>query len=292
VRTLAGLLLLLVPLGAGAEIIHSERSLYQNILVTETGDQRCLQFSVRRDQRNQSCIDLREPKRLVFSYTRMMLASLLLVPDPQRILIVGLGGGSLPSALAQLYPNAVVDVVEIDPAVVTVAERFFDFKTGPRLRVHVQDARVWGKRALLEPDRYDLVLLDAFNGDYIPEHLMTREYLEETKRLLTPAGVVAANTFAISALYDHESATYAAVFGPFFNLTMPDSANRVIVARPAELPSRTELETEASALMGKLSPFGVDPTDYPARMSRKIDWRTDARVLTDQYAPANLLRER
>jgi len=289
---LAAVALLLTPLAARADVIHSEHSLYQNILVTETAGQRCLQFSVRRDQRNQSCMDLRDRDRLVFSYTRMMLAGLLLVPEPSRILVVGLGGGSLPTVLARVYPHAEIDIVEIDPAVVSVAARFFDFRPSERVRVFEQDARVWGKRAARRPERYDLILLDAFNGDYIPEHLMTREYLEETRALLADRGVVAANTFAISDLYDHESATYAAVFGHYFNLTMPDSANRVIVASRAPLPTLAELEASASALEGRLSRFGVEIGDYPSRMSRKRDWREDARILTDQYAPANLLRER
>src|SRR5262249_43038878 len=141
---------------------------------------RCLQFSVRKDRHNQSCRDSNDPKRLVFQYTQSMLAStLLLDPSPQNVLIVGLGGGTLPTALAELYPNAHIDVVEIDPAVTAIAQRYFDFAPGPNMRVFEQDARVWTKRAATRPLRYDLIMLDAFNGDYIPEHLMTREYLQE-----------------------------------------------------------------------------------------------------------------
>ncbi len=79
-------------------------------------------------------------------------------------------------------------------------------------------------------------MLDAFNGDYIPEHLMTREYLAETRALLTSDGVLASNTFAISRLYHNESVTYADVFGPFFNLRSDDTANRVIIASRGALP--------------------------------------------------------
>ena len=64
-------------------IIHREQSLYQTILVADTGSRRCLHFSVRRDQRNQSCVDLKHPQRMVFTYTQMMMAGLLLAPDPQ-----------------------------------------------------------------------------------------------------------------------------------------------------------------------------------------------------------------
>ncbi|MDZ7685664.1 MAG: hypothetical protein U5O39_12160 [Gammaproteobacteria bacterium] len=70
---------------------------------------------------DQTCMDLREPKRLVFPYVRMTLAGLLVEPEPERILMLGLGGGSIPMTLAELYPEAKIDTVEIDEAVYRVA---------------------------------------------------------------------------------------------------------------------------------------------------------------------------
>ena len=277
--------------GADARVIHTESSLYQNILVIDDGAMRCLQFSVRKDQRNQSCRDASAPQRMVFSYTRMMLATLLLDPAPRQVLIVGLGGGTLPTALAQLYPDAHIDVVEIDPAVTSVAKRYFDFVPGPNMRIFEQDARVWTKRALAEPTRYDLVMLDAFNGDYIPEHLMTREFLEEARGLLTDDGTLAANTFSFSRLYDSESVTYTRVFGTFFNFKSPGTQNRVIIAnRASALPDPAALETIAQRLAPLLAPYGVPIESYPEQLKTSVDWRVDARMLTDQYSPANLLR--
>jgi len=221
----------------------------------------------------------------------MMMAALLVNPQPSRILIVGLGGGSLPEALAAQLPHAQMDLIEIDPAVVRVAKAYFEFQPSPLMHIHEVDARVFGKRAALRGARYDLILLDAFNGDYIPEHLMTREYLEETRALLSPTGVLAANTFAISKLYDHESVTYSAVFGDFLNFQMPDSANRVVIASIAPLPSDASIAQRARDLASRMEPFGVPLRRYPARLSRARDWDASARVLTDQYAPANLLNQ-
>ena len=275
---------------ADARVIHKERSLYQTILVEKAGSTVCLKFSVRRNQRNQSCIDQRRPREMVFAYTRMMMAALLLNPSPRRILVVGLGGGTLPTALEEIYPETTVDGVEIDPAVVSVAERYFGFVATDRLRVHVGDARAFVKRAARNGDTYDLVMLDAFNSDYIPEHLMTREFLLEASSLLTEDGALAANTFASSRLYDHESVTYSDVFGPFFNLRLPESSNRVILAAKQPLPDMLTLQRRAAALSERLRPFGVDIRSYPKHLLSKVDWDTGARVLTDQYSPANLLR--
>ena len=273
-----------------ARVIHRERSLYQTILVEKTGTTVCLKFSVRRNQRNQSCIDQRRPRDMVFAYTRMMMAALLLNPSPRRVLVVGLGGGTLPTAMARIYREAAIDAVEIDPAVVTVAERYFGFVATDRLRVHVQDARAFVKRAARNGETYDLLMLDAFNSDYIPEHLMTREFLLEAKSVLTEDGVLAANTFASSRLYDHESATYNDVFGPFFNLRLPDSSNRVILAARQPLPDVLRLQRRAAELNERLRPFGVDIRSYPKHLLSNADWDASARVLTDQYSPANLLR--
>jgi len=287
---LALVCLLLIGSGAEARVIHSERSLYRNILVTDERGERCLRFSVRRLERNQSCMLLDDPERIVFPYVRMMLGALLLDPDPERILIVGLGGGTLPTTLRALLPGASIDVVEIDPAVVSVAERFFDFTSGPRMHVATADARVFVKRAARQGARYDLIMLDAFGGDYIPEHLMTKEFLEEVRGLLTEHGVLAANTFATSKLYDYESVTYQHVFGRFFNVKTDISNNRVILTMRGGLPDRGQLEQRARYWRPRMRRFHVDIRNMPARLSEKVDWDPTVRPLTDQYSPANLLK--
>jgi len=286
----AGALLAILAAPAGARIIHQERSLYSTILIDQQGPVMCLQFSVRRDQRNQSCINKRRPQEMVFVYARMVMTSLLLNPDPERILILGLGGGTLPLAFNELLPQAEIDVVEIDPAVVRVAREFFGFAPTEKVDVFAQDGRVFVKRAAHRDENYDLVILDAFNGEYIPEHLMTREFLQEVKSLLGHEAVLVANTFSISDLYDHESATYADVFGRFFNLRADDTGNRVIITRNGPLPPREVLEQRADELQPRVEPYGVDYDRLLGLMNMEVDWDTEARVLTDQYSPANLLR--
>lgn len=276
-----------------AEIVHRERSLYSTVIIKRTGRQTCMLFTVRADQRNQSCFDTRHPDRMVFTYTRMMMASLLLSEDPasiRNILVAGLGGGTLPKALSEVLPEAHIDVVEIDPAVVKLATEYFPFSPSERIQVHTQDARVFTKRAQQRPRRYDLILLDAFNGDYIPEHLMTLEYLQETGNILADNGVLAANTFAISRLYDHESVTYTRAFGKVWNFRTPESANRVLLVSRAGWPDRNELHARARALVPLLERYNVPLKRYTRMLDTGVDWKTDARVLTDQYSPANLLQ--
>ena len=295
------MILLLFSTSAGAKVVHEERSVYTRIIVEDTYSTRCLKFTLKRDNSTQTCINLSKPKKMVFSYTKMTLASLLLNPGPKRILIVGLGGGTLPMALADLLPDAVIETVEIDEAVVRVAKDYFGFVEGPRNKTITQDARVFGKRSVLRGIEYDLIVLDAFNGEYIPEHLMTVEFLQEMQALLSADGVLVANTFAASRLYDFESATYARVFGRFLNFRATTTGNRVILVPQARLAaeqraplSLASLQARADALAPALKPYDVPIQQYARRLvavaQQQPDWNTATPPLTDQFSPANVLR--
>jgi spermidine synthase len=289
-----GLVALALALAAGSlqnamaqTLLHKEKSLYRDIYVYESGSRRCLSFAhYRREHSRQTCMDKHEPNALIFDYTKMVMAALYLDPRPKRILVLGLGGGTLPNALLQVVPDAYVDAVEIDPAVVKVARKYFGFQPRNNLRLHVQDARVFVKRALRGSDTYDLIILDAFDHEYIPEHLLTREFLTEVRSLLRDGGVVAANTFSTSKLYDSESVTYHAVFGDFINLKR---SNRVILARKGGLPPIDEIRRTAATLEEALRALDVSASWLLKLMSTRPDWDPRARLLTDQYSPSNLL---
>jgi len=286
--TFLSALLAVGPASAEMQLLHRERSLYRNIFVTQNGDERCMTFRYPQGAGRQSCKLLHEPKKLIFQYTRMQLTALFLNPNPKRILVIGEGGGTIPTALQELCPDAEIDVVELDQAVDSVARTFFGFKAGPRMRVTISDGRIFVKRAAGKKPNYDLVVLDAFEADYIPEHMLTREFLQEVKADMAPDGVVAANTFSDSALYDHESVTYRAVFGPFFNLKQ---ANRIILGRrdgikPDDLATARRNATEMEA---EFAARGVSSPSLAALLDADIDWNPGARILTDQYSPSNLL---
>jgi spermidine synthase len=268
------------------KLLHAERSLYREVLVYDTGTVRCMCFTRHCRIGRQTCMDTRHPNKIVMNYPQMMLGSLYVQPAPRTVLIIGLGGGTLPRALAQILPQTKMEIVEIDPAVVRVAKRYFDFDAGGRITVAEADGRVYVKRALREGRRYDLIMLDAFDHEYIPEHLLTEEFLREVQTLLAPGGVLAANTFSSSRLYDHESVTYQNVFSEFFNLKRE---NRVIIAVNGPLPSTAVLQANSARFDAAFRSFGFDTARVLPLFSRERDWNAKARTLTDQYSPANLL---
>jgi spermidine synthase len=272
---------------AAGTLIHSEHSQYREVLVYEDAGTRCLCFTHECAIGRQSCIELAYPDHMVFEYTRLMLGALFLVPDPHQILVIGLGGGTLPRALQQLLPDAHIDVVEIDPAVVRVATQYFGFKSSLKLSVSTEDGRAYVRRLLREGTRqYDLIMLDAYEREYIPEHLLTREFLRQVAALLRPGGVVAANTWSSSRLYPNESVTYHAVFGDFYNLK---SGNRIILATSGALPSLDQIRRNSERYSEAFTPYGFTPQLLLPLFSTQMDWDPAARVLTDQYSPANLL---
>ena len=159
------------------------------------------------------------------------------------------------------------------------------------MTVYVDDGRPFIKRAGIRGQKYDYIVLDAFSGDYIPEHMLTREFLEEVKAIMTEDGVLVANTFSTSRLYDHESVTYQRAFGEFYNFKLPTSGNRIIIAQLDALPPRGEMVEESRRIAPSLEKYGVRLTEYPRRLTTRVDWDMSRRELTDQYSPGNLLRD-
>nr|WP_260680686.1 fused MFS/spermidine synthase [Thalassotalea sp. PS06] len=264
--------------------------MYRNIFVEDKKNIRCLKFSVKRKVSSQSCIDKEEPNRLVFDYTKFVFAGLLVNPNPESVLIIGLGGGTLSNSLQLLFPDIKVDNVEIDPAVVSVAKEYFDFKESDNIRTFNQDGRIFIKRAGIKKQQYDLIILDAFNGEYIPEHLLTREFLQETKALLSEDGVVVANTFSSSLLYHHETATYHDVFGDFYTVTKANNSGNRIILAATNLPDEGTLFNRVKDWQQPLEQLDVDMKYTASLIERQAQEESDYRVLTDQYSPANLLQ--
>ncbi len=276
---------LMAPASASAVDIHHEKSLYRNILVYEENGLRCMKFG-RHDTGRQTCISLSDPDALVFNPPKMLLSALYLKPNPKSVLVIGLGGGTVSVALQKMYPEMPIDCVEIDPAVVRVAGKFFDFIPGKKMNVFTEDGRVFVKRALKQQHKYDLIILDAFDNISVPEHMTTREFLTEVKDLLQPDGVIAANTFSAGRFHASESATYFAVFGPFYNL---QKNNRVILSKKDGLPGMSEIEHNADLVEGRLKPFSIGKDWLLPLISTDVQWPENTRLLTDQYSPANLL---
>ena len=142
------------------------------------------------DYLTQNTYDIKERKSIsMFTYMLHLLARAY-TPRVDDVLCIGMGVGIVPMEFARA--GAKVDVVEINPAVVPVAQKYFDFEPA-RVNITIGDGRYFVNQSTRD---YDAVILDAFLGDSCPSHLMTREAFSSMKRILKPEGVLVINTFA------------------------------------------------------------------------------------------------
>lgn len=291
--TFVGVMMLAISTGAVCDdedfrvsnTIHSEKSLYRNILIISSDSHICMTFG--RRQGMQSCALKNDPDYLVLNYTKGLMASLFIVPNPKRVLVIGMGGGSLSKALRKYDPDLYIDTVELDPSVVSVAQQFFKFSSDPRSSVHVSDGRMFVRQQLKKGVSYDIILVDAFDKDYIPEHMLTVEYLRQVKAILAPGGVVATNTFTSGPLASSEMATYKAAFGTIVRIGLR-GGNSVIFSSDAG--HQRLAATHEPEVISRLAALGVhaDILDglHKGQVAREGD---EGQIFTDQHSPANLM---
>ena len=167
------------------------------------------------------------------------------------MLIVGLGGGAMVRFLTHHEPQAQIDAVEIDPAVVRLADQYFDVRSGGNVRVHTADAVAFVESVV---DPYDLILMDAFlrpssdtDTTGVPTRLKTLEFLGRLKQALAPGGVVAFNVNEHASMAD-DIAAITTAFGQVAVYRSPPSDNKVVIATDGAMPTDDELSARVGAL--------------------------------------------
>ncbi|MGQ0810535.1 MAG: fused MFS/spermidine synthase [Nitrospiraceae bacterium] len=166
--------------------VYQEDSPYQQVRVREDDLFRYLIL----DRTFHAVMWKTAPVTLFLPYSQLMVASLALVPDPKRGLVLGHGGGSFAKWLARTWPELELDVVEVDPAVVRMAEEYFEYTPPVNHHVHVKDARMFLHSSAAI---YDVIWVDVFARHLVPFHLTTTEFFSEVRAHLAPDGVVAVN---------------------------------------------------------------------------------------------------
>ena len=165
-------------------------------------------------------------------YASSAMIGLAFTQYVERILVIGVGGGSIPMFLRQHHPSAHIDVVDIDPQIIDLAKQFFNFAENASLRSYAQDGRLFIESNQIP---YDLIFLDAFNEAGIPKHLTTKEFLLAIKKALKPSGVIIANLWStpkLNPLYKSMLRTYQEVFAEVYTLRVRTAGNKIVIALP------------------------------------------------------------
>ena len=265
-------------------VIEKVESEYNTIFVEKQGSMITLNFGYRSNRYTESVLDTRNLNDLVVTYTRYMTAALAYRQEPvKRIALVGLGGGRTISYLVASMPDVVADVAELDPAVIMLARKYFAMEGSNRLRVHSKDGRVFLTQS---KDKFDLILLDAYRGPFVPFHLTTQEFYRLVKNRLSPGGVVAQNVEPSTMFFD---AAYVTMKSVFEQVDVIDAGgNIVLVGYVGPRLSTAELESRARKMQEKLK-LKYDLRELiMARRDAQIS--KEAKVLTDDFAPVEMLK--
>ena len=204
-------------------------------------------------------------------------------PDARKVCLIGLGGGYIPTVFRMHLPQVNLQVVEVDPLVEKLAQQYFGFSIPAGQTLAIDDGRQFLKRS---KEHYDQIWLDAFNSDYIPAHMTTKEFLTLAKSRLTKGGIVIQNLFCGNSLYDAQITTFRAVFAKVFVFEGARSGSCIIVASDHPAVEPAGLRKEAERLGGSLGSIDLLAEVGKCKASPIVK---KTPVLTDDYNPANLL---
>ncbi|NOT55757.1 MAG: fused MFS/spermidine synthase [Deltaproteobacteria bacterium] len=265
-------------------LLFEQVSPHNHILVRRSDDQLLLCYRHTRGKMEeiQSRLSLSDPLSLLSDYTQAMLLTLAWRPDPQRVLLVGLGGGRLQMIVHHYLEQTQLDTVELDAAVLDVARRFFAFLPDDRQHVIVQDGREY-LRETNHLERYDLIFLDAYHASGVPLHLSTQEFYDECRAHLTDGGVVVTNLHASTSVYDAVRKTFALAFRQTMAFRLL-GGNIVVIGTDGEQLSVAEVCQRATAVQERYG-FDFALPQIAKRQTSGAPYRQSAPVLRDAYTP-------
>ena len=263
------------------QIDHIETP-YNDIFISKEGDELSMAFQLKGWDFTQSSINLKNPDDLPLAYTRQMTLAVAYPEEVKRILMIGLGGGAIPPYLGRYMTDVNIDTVEIDAGVITAAKKYFGIKESARIRYLDGDGRVFLNR---NKQPYDLILLDAYHGGYIPFHLLTKEFFRLVKKHLTPNGAVAINVHDGTKLFVSTIVTMRAEFASLH--LYPTGEGEVIAVGMMQPRDDKDALLKRAAEMQEKFKFRYSLPKLMESRTDNVDVSQGV-LLTDDFAPADL----
>lgn len=212
------------------KIIFYKKNTQGSYWVYDQGNYRYLSFN-KSSSETQSCIDLHYPEKVVFSYQKLVIASLMIHPNLKRICILGLGGGTLGMTLEKIFPDLLIDQVEINQEVYEIAKKFFKFNPRDGHQVYIEDGLKYLEDISISI-KYDVIIVDAFDQCSIPSSFLTVNFIDLMNRRLNEDGFVILNTFKKSSFAEQEERLYRYIFKNVYQMSNLFSldGNKIIIA--------------------------------------------------------------
>lgn len=168
-----------------------------------------------------------DPARLMLEYTRLMMGFLLFQPAPQRIAMIGLGGGSLAKYCGVKLPEADFTAVEISPSVIALRDAFGIPPDGPGFRVLCADGADFVRR---DAEPFDVLLVDGFDRGGQPDQLCSAAFYDYCHDRLAPGGVLVANLYSDDAARGPIDRIRDSFAGKLIAIQAEESGNKIVFA--------------------------------------------------------------
>jgi len=178
---------------AEPELIYSVTEAERVIKVWQQDSLRWLEFG---DELIQTEIALDDPGYLPESFSRAMLSGVMFSQQPKRVLLAGTGGGSTARYFASRFPGIKGEAVELSPAVIDIAQRYFDCPNGGNWQLLEADIRQYVQKC---SNRYDLIVMDIAIDQKTPDWLTDECFLRRCRSILTSTGHIAINLIVENA---------------------------------------------------------------------------------------------
>lgn len=216
-----------------SQTVHRDYRENRLVEIIDHGEFRSLMFS---GKFLQSRMSLGSPHRLILPYTRYMMLSLLHMPSPGKVLLIGLGAGSLVRFLNHHFPLCHIDAVDHSAHVIDLARGYFRLPDSPYVRIWCMDGDEYLQHGQNESD-YDLILVDAFDEHGMSQSVYSAGFFRRCRQHLSPRGILCVNLW--SGKEEHLtriSGDLATLFPGNIQCPVPDRGNIIHYSFPQEIP--------------------------------------------------------
>ncbi len=256
-------------------------TLYNRVLIYNTTDRETgKEIKILKINDERSAAVFLDSDDLVFEYLKYYHLAAHFKPDMKKALMIGGSAYTYPRDFLKRYPEASIDVVEIDPDLTQLAKKYFGLREQPRLGIIHEDGRTFLNRS---DKKYDVIFMDAFRSQFtVPYQLTTLECVRKQYDMLNAGGVVVANIISSldgrsNLFLQAQSKTYRAVFPQVYYFAVKDPEEKNYFQNIMIVALKDSRKPEMASSDSMMNVF----------LSHRVDLNigNDVPVLTDDYAP-------